>query len=459
VKVTSPRLYAFFLATLCWNVAAQAAAAKTEDDDEVVVADAKKVAPPPPPVVITRHEEGWLEKLVAPFSLMAFLQADVHGSQASEDQVQQGGTLLNEDRFVLKTARVRVDASWKYVGGQLELESNTVHGPVIRPYHVFGTLKIPSPNSKQDAPALASASVGLFDTPFGFEGPESPRFRYFMDRSLSSRAFFPGVPDLGLWVFGELGAFRWSFAAMNGEPLDTRYQALAPVSAKQLVVRVGFDAHPRPDLDISGAVSTLRGRGFHPGTDASKNQITWNDVNEDGSIQPAELVGQAAASPIASQLFDRWAVGADVQVNFRSKLGTTRVTGEITMADNMDRGLYIADPIFLGQDTRELGAHVDFTQEITKWAVVGFRFDYYDPNLDAFDKRSGQLIPTNQTIQTYSPLVGFTFPGVMTNGRAYGKARVLFQYDITRDHLGRAANGVPTDLANDAWTVRLQVEL
>jgi hypothetical protein len=453
VKVTPPRLVALLCATLCWPVTAHAA--KTDDDDDVVVAaDAKK--PPPPPRVV--HEDSWLEKLVAPFSVIAFLQTDIHGSQASEDQVQQGGTLLNEDRFVLKTARARLDATWKYVAAQLELEANTVHGPVVRPYHMFGTLRIPNPKDEH-LPALASASLGLFDTPFGFEGPESPRLRYFMDRSVSSRALFPGVPDLGLWVYGALGAFRWSFAAMNGEPLDTRYQGLAPVSAKQLVTRVGFEAHPRDDLDISGAVSMLRGRGFHPGTDSSKNQITWNDVNEDGSIQPAELVGQAATSAIPSQLFDRWAIGADLQVSFRTKLGATRVTGEVTVADNMDRGLYIADPIFLGQDTRELGFHADLTQEITKWAVVGFRYDYYDPNLDAFDKRAGQLIPTNQTIQTLSPLVGFTFAGVENHGRSYGKARLLFQYDFIRDHLGRSASGLPTDLANDAWTVRLQVEL
>ncbi|HEY2368529.1 MAG TPA: hypothetical protein VGH87_19165, partial [Polyangiaceae bacterium] len=272
-------------------------------------------------------------------------------------------------------------------------------------------------------------------------------------------AFFPGVPDLGLAVGGALGAFRWSFAAMNNQPLDTLYQGLAPVSAKALVTRVAFDAHPRGDLDIAGGVSAMRGRGFHPGTDATKNQIVWNDVNEDGTIQPAELVGRAATSAIPSKSFDQWAVDVDLQVRFKTKLGTTAITGEVTLGDNMDRGLYVADPIFLGQDTREIGWHADVTQEITKWAVVGFRYDYYDPNLDAFDKRGGQLFPVNQTIQAFSPLVGFVFPGVKTGDRAYGKARLLFQYDFIRDHLGRGSNGLPGDLANDAWTVRLQVEL
>lgn len=451
MKVTPARLILFIVATFCWTETAFAA--KSEDDDEVVVSAVPK-KPPPPPV----HEQSWLEKIVEPFTVMAFLQADMHGSQLSEDQVQQGGALLNQDAFVIKTARARIDASWTYVGAQLELETNTVHGPVIRPYHVFGTLRWPQPRDAK-APAIATASMGLFDTPFGYEGPESPRLRFFMERSLVSRAFFPGVPDLGLAVGGALGAFRWSFAAMNNQPLDTIYQGLAPVSAKALVTRVAFESHPRGDLDVAGGVSAMRGRGFHPGTDSTKNQIVWNDVNEDGTIQPSELVGRAATSAIPSKSFDQWAVDVDLQVRFKTKLGTTAITGEVTLGDNMDRGLYVADPIFLGQDTREIGWHADVTQEITKWAVVGFRYDYYDPNLDAFDKRGGQLFPVNQTIQAFSPLVGFTFPGVKNGDRTYGKARLLFQYDFIRDHLGRGANGLPSDLANDAWTLRLQVEL
>jgi len=441
------------------TIACPAMAAR--DDDEIVSADPTKTVKPkvavvaPPP----SREPAWLEKIVEPFTVTAFMQADMHGSQASEDEVEQGGTLLNQNRFMIKTARARLDAQWTYVAAQLEIEANTVHAPTLRPYHAFGTLQIPNP--KRDAPPLAAASLGLFDTPFGFEAPESPRLRYFMDRSTSSRAFFPGVPDLGLWVHGQLSAFRWSFAAMNGEPLDTMFQGLAPVSAKQLVMRLGFEAKARDDFDVAGGVSTLRGKGFHPGTDATKNIVTWNDFNEDGAIQPSELQGAPATAAVPSQLFDRWAIGADVEAHLKTKLGTTTVTAEVSVADNMDRGIYIADPIFLGQDTRELGFHADIAQEITKWAVVGFRFDYYDPNLDALDKRAGLLVPTKRAITTFSPLVGFTFPGVAwkKDGRAYGKARVLFQYDFIRDNLGRAPNGLPTDLANDSWTVRLQVEL
>jgi hypothetical protein len=37
-------------------------------------------------------------------------------------------------------------------------------------------------------------------------------------------------------------------------------------------------------------------------------------------------------------------------------------------------------------------------------------------------------------------------------------ARLVFQYDAVFDALGRDARGVPVDLANNRWTLRLQVQ-
>jgi len=55
----------------------------------------------------------------------------------------------------------------------------------------------------------------------------------------------------------------------------------------------------------------------------------------------------------------------------------------------------------------------------------------------------------SQTITTLSPLVGVTIPG---------RARLVFQYDAVIDALSRDALGVPADLRNDRFTLRLQVE-
>jgi hypothetical protein len=82
--------------------------------------------------------------------------------------------------------------------------------------------------------------------------------------------------------------------------------------------------------------------------------------------------------------------------------------------------------------------------------VVGARIDFYDPNADATDRRAGKTLPAKNTVRTISPLVGVTLPD---------RARLVFQYDFIRDYLARDAQGVPTDLDNNQWTLRLQVNL
>src|SRR5262249_45660150 len=144
---------------------------------------------------------------------------------------------------------------------------------------------------------------------------------------------------------GALGFARWTIAAMNGQPLGTPLATQGPTSGKDVVFRVGAEARPAPDLGIGGAVSTLRGKGVHPGTDGSKGTVEWHDLNEDGTVQPFELQALPPTGPTPSVTFDRWAVGFDVEVHYRSRLGVTKVYGEAIYAQNLDRGLQIADPV------------------------------------------------------------------------------------------------------------------
>lgn len=112
--------------------------------------------------------------------------------------------------------------------------------------------------------------------------------------------------------------------------------------------------------------------------------------------------------------------------------------------------MFPSDPITAGADVRHLGLRVAFTQEISRYGVVGFRYDLYDANSDFLVSRQGRLVPASLAIHTFSPLVGVNVGEHL---------RVLFQYDAIVDSLGRDARGVPTDLANDQWTLRTQVDL
>ena len=380
-------------------------------------------------------------------SLGGYVQAQYETHADSDDQLAQGGGALNKDRFVLRRTRIRVAGDWEYAQVLVELDANSVKGPAIGVQKAEATLHYRPDLSR---PAIAHLTVGLFDTPFGYELVESPRTRPFMERTQGSRAFWPGEPDLGVRIGGALGFARWTIAAMNGQPLGTSYALQSPVSGKDVIFRLGAETRPKEGLGIGGAVSMLRGKGFHPGTDATKGAVEWHDLNEDGVVQPFELQALPATGATPSATFDHWAIGADLEVHYRSRLGVTKVYGEAVYAQNMDRGYFVADPVLTSTDSRELAYYVGVTQEVTRWAIAGFRYDYYDPNSDAFDKRGGRLVPFSQRIKTFTPMVAAVLPG---------RARLVGQYDIVRNFLGRDDSGVPANLKQNAFTLRLQVDL
>lgn len=382
-------------------------------------------------------------------SVRGYVQSQYESHQDSQDQLTQNGTLLNKDRFSIRRARVNLNGEWEYAAVALELDANTTNGPQVDLRKAEASLQYRPDRTK---PPIVMATMGLFDTPFGYELVESPSTRFFMERSQASQAFFPGEPDVGLRFAGALGFFRWTIATTNGNPMgeSSGFQLQDPIKAKDVLFRFGFDTQPTRDLEVAADVSSLRGAGFHPGTPATSATIQWNDINEDGSVEPYEITGIPGAAATPSQNFPHWAVGLDARVNLRTALGVTKVYGEFVLAENLDRGLYVADPIETGVNQRELGYYAGVVQELTRWAVVGLRFDVYNPNLDASDSRQGRLLPFSEAITTWSPMFALVLPD---------RARLVFQYDAIRNAFGRSAEGVPTNLQDNVFTGRFQVQL
>ena len=385
------------------------------------------------------------------FVFSGYLQGQYEAHQDSVDQLAQGGALLNQNRFLLRRGRFKVGHDWKWAQVLLELDGNTVKGPTVRVQKAELSL-IYGRSQDRDQPPMAQLTIGEFDLPFGFEVPYVPKVRWFMERTQASRALFPGEPDVGVRFSGGLGFARYSVAVTNGEPLDEKsgFTLQDPNSNKDATFRIGAEAKASRSFVAAGGISYNRGKGFSAGTSATKNGIQWTDVDGNAKVSPNELTGLPAKSATPSQNFNRWAVGADLEFLLRTALGWSMLYGEFVVATNLDRGLYIADPVATGQDAREVGYYAAFTQEITPYGVIGFRYDFYDPNSDFTETRRAKTVPTSEAIHTYSPLVGLVLPK---------RARLVFQYDFIKDLLARDSRGVPTDFKNDEWTLRLQVNL
>ena len=399
------------------------------------------------------NEPTLAQQLTEGYRVTGYFQAQYESHQDSEDQLNQSLGLLNQNRFVLRRGRVRIGRDWDYASVLVEFDGNTVRGPAFRWQKAEASLVYKRSKEKDTLP-LVQFTMGMFDLPFGYELPEQPKTRPFMERSFGGRALWPSEPDVGARLSGQIKFLRYAVALTNGEPLDEKsgYGLQDPNNNKDVTVRLGAIAKPWSKVTASGDITYNAGKGFHPGTAATKNGVAvWQDKDHNGLVSADELVGSPATAATPSSNFSRWALGADAQFIFETEIGRSMLYGEIVVAQNLDRGLFISDPNAVGGTvTRQLNYYVAFIQEVTPYGLVGFRTDYYDPNADFFDQRGGQQIPTSQSIRNYSPIAGLVLPD---------RAKLLFQWDIQSNLLGRDTRGVPARYPNNVMTLRLQVNL
>ena len=123
-----------------------------------------------------------------------YLQAEFQTNQLSEDQLAQGGAPLNQNRFLLRRARVRLDREWDFAAGTIELDANTVNGVTVGVRRAEASLLYRGSNQTNSIP-LVMLTVGVTDNPFGYEILESTRTRVFMERTLGSASIFPTEAD------------------------------------------------------------------------------------------------------------------------------------------------------------------------------------------------------------------------------------------------------------------------
>ena len=427
-------------------------------------ANAEDEPPPAPPVDAAPAEAELARQAMAIAELRAALEQEKHArehprlelsgyaqvdwtlhQQLSQDEIDHSSGLpLNQNRFTLRRGHLRVDARQGFVSGSLEIDVNTNSGPQVRP--IDAEVSVRWEKGEGDHVAF---TLGLMKIPFGFEVPELDWARPFLERSTMMRALFPGEFDLGARIAGRYGPLEGAVAVMNGSPLgDKGFPALAPVASKDVIGRIGVRADILSGVHVEAGASMETGTGFHEGTPTTKDQLVWRDENGDGLVQATEVHLIAGASATPSQTFDRFAVGGDARLIIAIPwLGDLAIRAEIARGKNLDRGVEVADPVSAGRDLRELGWYLGATQELTEWALVGARYDRYDPDQDANEQRALNLVPIDRTYGTLALLAMLR----------YQKARLALEYDRNTNALGRAASGAPVTRKDDALTVRGQV--
>ncbi len=379
-----------------------------------------------------------------------FVQADWGiVRQSSQDEVNAAtGDPLNEKRFVLRRGHVRADYDGEGpVFGSLELDANTIKAPTVRLLDAEASFRWPF--AKEAAPPSLVTTMGLFKIPFGFEVLEADNKRPFLERATVLRALFPGEFDLGLRLKLKWRALNLAMALMNGAPIgEKQFPGRDPNESKDLVGRLGATTTPLDGVAVDFGVSGVTGSGFHKGTPSTKDQLVWRDTNENGIVEPTEIQVIPGGSATASQNFRRFALGADAQVRVAIPvLGELALRSELVLGKNLDRGIFPADPVAIGRDLRETGWYAGATQELTRWGMLGLRYDRYDADADASRQAGAAIVPSRAV---------FTTLAVMGMLR-WSPGRLILEYDHNTNPLGRDASGAPTTLKDDMLTLRAEV--
>jgi len=388
-------------------------------------------------------------------SLYGLVQADYQIRQSSQDQINPDtGLPLNQDRFLIRRARLGVAMKRTYGEGGLELDANTVNGPTMRLLDAHASAMLPG----EGPVPLVMASIGLLKVPFGFEVGQANRGRLFLERSTAAQAFFPDAGegyDLGARIQGGWRFLRYAVVVQNGELLGSgRFAGLDPNHQKDIAGRAGIDTEIVEGIHVSGGVSLLRGTGFHQGTPATKGTVAWIDYNSNGTIDSGELVGIQGSVPGTSTNFSRFAVGGDLQFSINvPRLGRATVYGEVYSANDLDRGVVPADPLSTpkgeqAHSFRELGYYAAVTQELGRHLAVGLRYDFYDPDRDSYRSTMGNVVPRDMSYRTFAFAAALIAP-------EWG--RLILEYDINRNHLGLDGQGNPANLADNAFVLRGEV--
>lgn len=400
-----------------------------------------------------RDPDGAARDVLAGAVVSGYAQVDYLRRQISLDEVSDGsGEALNEDRFLVRRARLRVDRDWRYVG--LTSVTELFAGDhAVRP--VAFDLHAGLPSREPGAPPLLAFRAGLFPVPFGYENyEETDDQRFFGERTLVAYGLVPGRFDLGAALSGHIWAVDWIVAVQNGEPLDVgRFAYEDPNAAKDIAGRVRVSGNLTPTVRAAVATSMLYGRGFSAGTPPTKDSFEWRDLNEDGRVLPSELIPIPGSAGRPSANFERWGLGADLQLWTEVPgLGRLFVYGEVAVAVNLDRAVAPADPVLLGRDQRGFGFYVAATQALTEHATIGARFEQYEPNADSLELFDGITVVTRRRFRTATAGVSANLAMSDT-----ARARVHAEYEHQQNSLGRDNRGRPAQLDND--TVRLRFEV
>lgn len=283
------------------------------------------------------------------------------GISANDIIARPDGTTTNPNFFRVRRARLRTELSpTDFARLVVEIDPSGVAaagglrtGVLARTVEAVGIV----PWSKD---VKTEFGAGIFRVPFGREILQPDHDVPFVERSWVENNLFPGELDTGLRAYTSAlrDKLALQLALVNGATLaEPNFLSVPDLNrGKDLVGRVNYDFGPF-DVGVSG------------------------DVGAGQRIDPEAL---------RFKNFSRWGVNFEAGFHYTlfRPLGRTRAFAELTLAQNLDRGLRYAFalptiPFDIRADVldkSQRGLFVRLEQDFSEWFTLGLRYDMYTPD-------------------------------------------------------------------------------
>ncbi|MBX2985652.1 MAG: hypothetical protein KF882_06765 [Bacteroidia bacterium] len=288
-----------------------------------------------------------------------------------------------------------------------------------------------------------STTVGVFDRPFGYEISYSSSLRESPERSTVFQTLFPDERDLGAkltlqapktspWNILKLDA---GFFAGNSINIETD-------NRKDFIGHLAINQSSNAYFKWGAGASYYNG-GVYQG---SKNiyKSNENGFSVDSSVSN---IGQFAK---------REYVGFDVQLNFISKMGLTKLSSEYLFGTQPGGSKNSKSPNTATLPTSDVyvrsfsGGYAMLVQDLGPLPVSAIvKYDWYNPNT----KVKGNNIGTNKT---NAGDIAYNTIGLGLQWKIINGFRLTAYYEMVKNETSANLSGYDTDRKDNVLTVRLQ---
>ena len=270
------------------------------------------------------------------------------------------GLTTNGDYFRLRRARLKVELmpneASRFV---MEIDPVLAGGPdnatgtIARNVEAQGI-------AKWSNDVVTTFGMGVFKIPYGWEVLQTDADRPFIERSWWEQNITPGEFDTGVKAYTSAVQNRLTFqvAVVNGETQGEKTFPLLPdlKQGKDILARFNYNFGPF-DLGMSG----YYGQGI-----------------------------EVAIASLEAKNYPRYMGNLEGALHHKIvDVGETRLFAEINAGQNMDRGTHysfalpgLPTDVVHGSvaNRNEFGWFARIEQDITRWATLAFRYDFYTPD-------------------------------------------------------------------------------